>query len=211
MAADEKDRFDSNFLGQDVKKIEEIFSKNTVLYFPPNRFEEPAWLNEENLLNQAEYVDLKRIQGYTSRKVINYSPLHENRNWLFDVAYDRAVFEALTVNVPVSTGATGSNIQVPALLGYDGNATRVFDIALDIVRQVMKDRLGTRFGIGRRLGRVVSLLDDTGQIVSECLSTIQRRNFSDGSLSDRPAGLRPERFSHHQRRGHPRRGGGRRD
>ena len=42
----------SNFITNDNQYPEDptaLFSKNSVLYFPPNRFEEPAWLNEENL------------------------------------------------------------------------------------------------------------------------------------------------------------------
>ena len=31
--------------------------------FPPNRFEEPAWLNEENLKAQAQYMDMKHMYG----------------------------------------------------------------------------------------------------------------------------------------------------
>ena len=40
-----------------------IFAKRCILYFPPNRFEEPAWLNEENLKAQAQYMDLKTYEG----------------------------------------------------------------------------------------------------------------------------------------------------
>ena len=81
-------------------KIESVFSQNCVLYFPPNRFEEPAWLNEENLNAKASYMDLIHLKGYANRKVINYSPLRDNQNWLFDVVYDRAVFETQTTNIP---------------------------------------------------------------------------------------------------------------
>ena len=67
---EENDYYDSN-LGADpatTKKIEDIFSRNSVLYFPFNRFEEPAWLNEENLKAQAQHVDNKLFAGYTNRQ-----------------------------------------------------------------------------------------------------------------------------------------------
>ena len=83
MSSDQNDYFDSNSFHQNKRKIEDIFSQNCVLYFPPNRFEDPAWLNEENLIAKAQYMDLKKLKGYTSRKIINYSPLqallHESR------------------------------------------------------------------------------------------------------------------------------------
>ena len=96
MEPDKADYIDSQFYLDRIfstkkdqeEKIKGIFSRNCILYFPPNRFEEPAWLNEENLKAKAEYMNLKHLQGYTDRKIINYSPLLYNQNWLFEVLYD---------------------------------------------------------------------------------------------------------------------------
>ena len=93
MSPDENDHIASSFSLDNKGSIEELFAKNCVLYFPHNRFEEPAWLNEENLKAQAQYMNLRHMQGYTSRKLIEHSPLHDNQNWLFDLLYDRAVLE----------------------------------------------------------------------------------------------------------------------
>ena len=73
--AEQSSHFNSSVsrVGQD--RLREIFSMNCVTYFPANRFEEPAWLNEDNLKSRAEYMDLTHTQGYTDRKVINYSAL----------------------------------------------------------------------------------------------------------------------------------------
>ena len=162
---DMTDHLDPTIFNESPNRIREIFSRNCVLYFPSNRFEEAAWLNQQNLLSQAEYMDSKRIQGYTNRRVINYSPLHANQNWLFEVVYDRAVFEAQTVNVPLQLGNTGRSLELPAIVGHVGNATSAFDIAHQIVQKVMKDFEGVRFGIGPRHNRIVSLEGSGGQIV----------------------------------------------
>ncbi len=141
------------------KKIEDVFSKNCILYCPPNRFEEPAWLNEENLKAKAKYMDMKHLQGHTERKVINYSPLQDNQNWLFDVAYDRVAFELQVRNI-VATIQDQSHLSgIPVLTGYSGQATNVYEIAIQIVRTVMSMNENIRFGIGRRLDRVVSIMD----------------------------------------------------
>ena len=155
----------SNITRSNGTRIRDIFSKNCVLYFPPNRFEEPAWLNEENLNTQAEYMNLKHIQGYSSRKLMSYSPLHDNQKWLFDVAYDRAVFETQTFNFPMPVQGSGQSVPLPIQIGPSGNATNVYGIALQIVQLVMKDDQSARFGIGRRLNRVVSLEGTAGNIV----------------------------------------------
>ena len=165
MKSEENDYFESSFSLANENKVKNIITHNCVLYFPPNRFEEPAWLNEENLKAQAQYMGLKHIQGYTARKVIDYSPLHDNQNWLFGLIYDRATFELQThrVNIPINNTDTG--IPLPIFAGYSGHAARIYEAALQMV-QVVTRRGDARFGIGRRNNRVVSLESDvTGQIV----------------------------------------------
>ena len=165
MGEDQNSHIVTTMIGRDATRIKDIFSKNCVLYFPPNRFEEPAWLNEEHLKTQAEYMGLKHIRGYSSRRMINYSPLQDNQNWLFDVAYDRAVFETQTVNISMPIQDGGQSVSMPIQIGPSGDATNVYAIALQIVQRVIKDDHGARFGIGRRLNRVVSLEGTTGNIV----------------------------------------------
>ena len=107
------------------EKIKGIFSRNCILYFPPNRFEEPAWLNEENLKAKAEYMNLKHLQGYTDRKIINYSPLLYNQNWLFEVLYDE-----LYQRLPGSTKTAG----------------HVWTAAFEILKQIMRIDFGVNLG-----------------------------------------------------------------
>ena len=165
MSPEENDCIDSSFSLDNKGRIEELFGKNCVLYFPHNRFEEPAWLNEDNLKAQAQHMDLKRMQGSTSRTVIEHSPLHDNQNWLFDVIYDRAAFELQTrnVNLPLKDG----NTTIPLTLhsGYSGDAARMYETVLQMVESITR-RQAARFGIGRRRNRVVSLVSNiTGPIV----------------------------------------------
>ena len=164
MGEDQNSQIVSNINRNNMIKIKDIFSKNCVLYFPANRFEEPAWLNGENLKAPAEYMDLKHVQGYSNRRMISYSPLRDNQNWLFDVAYDRAVFETRTINFPLPV-QDGQSASLPIQIGPSGNATTVYGIALQIVQRVMRNNQSARFGIGQRLNRVVSLEGAAGNIV----------------------------------------------
>ena len=165
MEPEGNDYFDSSFSPNNKGGVEDLFAKRCVLYFPPNRFEEPAWLNEENLKAQAQYMSLKRIQGYTSRRVIDYSPLHDNQNWLFEVVYDRAAFEVQTHRLNLPINDSNATFPLPVFSGYSGHATRTYETALQMVRIVTR-REDARFGIGRRNNRVVSLVSDiTGPIV----------------------------------------------
>ncbi len=163
MHIEKNDHFDSNISPQAEDKIKRIFSRNCVLYFPPNRFEEPAWLNEENLKATAKYMELKNLEGHTNRKVINYSPLHDNQNWLFDVTYDRAAFELQAHNIPLLKDDKNKPVHVPVFSGFSGSASKVYEISLQVVQGVIKENI--RLGIGRRLGRVVSIMEGEKQLV----------------------------------------------
>ena len=158
MDPEENDHLASDFVSK-RKAIESIFSKNCVLYFPPNRFEEPAWLNQKNLNAKAQYMDLEHLQGHTNRKIITYSPLYDNQNWLFDVLYDRSVFE-----IQISIQDSNNTSSLPVFAGYAGNATSIYETALQIVRSITKSQ-NARFRIGGRLARTVSLIGEAKQIV----------------------------------------------
>ncbi len=145
------------------KKLEDIFSKNCILYFPPNRFEEPAWLNEENLKAKANYMELTHLRGYSDRKIINYSPLWDNQNWLFEVIFDQRSFELQTheMDIPINN----QPIRINRFAGYSGQATNIYQIALQIVRNVIGGNKNIRLGIGSRLDRVVSVMEGENRLV----------------------------------------------
>ena len=163
MQPNKYDHFTSNMREANGRgELNRIFSSNCVLYFPPNRFEEPAWLNQENLNAKAQYMDLKHLQGFTDRKIINYAPLYDNQNWLFEVIYDRAAFEIQT-HQTMST-AENSILVIRETLGYSGQSTSTYSTALDIVQTILQTP-NASFGIGRRHNRVVSVESESGQLV----------------------------------------------
>ena len=161
---EENDHFDSSFSLSNKDKVGNIFFQRCVLYFPPNRFEEPAWLNEDNLKAQAQYMNLKHVQGQTERKLINYSPLHENQNWLFDLLYDRAVFEIQTTQLNLPLKDNNATIPLPIFAGYAGIATSIYETALRVVRNVVR-REDARFGVGLRHDRRMSIESGAGQLI----------------------------------------------
>lgn len=146
--------------------LRRMMTTNALLYFPHDRYEEPAWLNQTNLTANAEHMIVPHLQGHTNRRLINYSPLQSNQNWLFDVAYDRAAFEASTKQFPIRISDSEQTINLPVHAGYSGTATNVFNIALEVVQKVMRNNPRAEFRIGQRLARVVSLVSSQGTIVS---------------------------------------------
>lgn len=156
---------DTNLTDAKNIDIKSLFEKNCVLFLPHNRFEEPAWLNERNLTAKAEYMELERVSGYTSRKVLNYSALRHNQNWLFDVVFDRAAFEIQTANVNMPIEQSDRQASIPVLLGYSGQATSAYEVALNVFRSVLRKGAGVRFGIGDRRSREVSIVENGTALV----------------------------------------------
>ena len=163
MKPKENDHFDSSFSPNNKDKVEKIFFQRCVLYFPPNRFEEPAWLNEENLKAQPRYMDINRLSGHTNRKVIASSPLRENQDWLFGVVCDKFYFELAKrpVNLVVGGLVTGTG---ELFEGYAGPSTIAYEIALQIVRATLRKE-DAEFKLGRRNNRVLSLVSPGGLLV----------------------------------------------
>ncbi len=152
--------------------LKKIFESSCILYFPPDRFEEPAWLNKENLRSKAEYTDMRHMQGYTDRRIIQYSPLSHNRNWLFDLIYDYSVFEMHTrpVSVSVANPKHSNNqpahsVNLPLLLGYQGPANSLYAIVLSIIQVIFQADENLRLGIGNRQNRQVSLMHNNQTLV----------------------------------------------
>lgn len=149
--------------------VSDLVSANCLLYFPSNRMEEPAWLNTANLRAKPKYTRAPKIQGETLRRVVAHAPLRDVHDWLYDVAYDRAAFEirSQSFNVPIG-GEAGEDAPVvfplPLFLGYQGDATNAYSVALQILQAILPDWPSTnvRFGIGGRHNRLLSIQSDSG-------------------------------------------------
>lgn len=149
----------------DRKSIElkKMVDSNCSLYFPPNRFEEPSWLNESNLLSKPEHTDKSRIAGKTSRNIICHSPLKANMNWLFDLLLDRELYERQIVKMPIAI-QNGTPMEMPAFMGYRGASHTVYQEAIKLLRVTLKDE-NVRFGVGSRQSRVMSIMSGNDAIV----------------------------------------------
>jgi len=81
------------------QEVENSFFKSVQLFFPPNRFEEPAWMNSENLSNAITYAHRKRLHGISERSIIKYNPMKENQNWMLDLFFDLKINQMKDDNI----------------------------------------------------------------------------------------------------------------
>ncbi|TWB34341.1 putative ATP-binding protein involved in virulence [Nitrospirillum pindoramense] len=159
---DESSFFDTNFHGR-KSDVEGLFSSQCCLYFPVNRFEEPAWLNKDHLLIKSSYSELKHISGYSNRNIICESPLKNNMNWLLDILFDRATLEIVINHTNPSFFASGNQLAgspLPIFSGYSGTSTTIYETIINILHTLFRSSARLRFGIGNRSRRRVSVIRD---------------------------------------------------
>ncbi len=195
--ANDSSHFQSS-LSHNEQAAKELFEKKCCLYFPVNRFEEPAWLNIDNLKDRAAYTELKHINRYSNRSLISTSPLKANRNWLLDLIFDRQTFEIFTQTMALPVGPNQQPINVPVFAGFQGQSSRIYEAVLQLLRTTLRVDGTIRLGAGDRRNRLISILKDevawipnvfqlsTGEVLllNLFLSTLRDYDLSGGSLEN---------------------------
>ena len=139
----------------DTPGAKSLFDKKCCLYFPVNRFEEPAWLNEDNLKGRAIYTEIKHIERISNRTFISTSPLKQNRNWLLDLLLDRHVLEMNLITV-----ANGQALPLKIFNGWAGDGSRIYEAVTQLLRTTLRADQSVRLGVGNRRNRIISILKD---------------------------------------------------
>lgn len=145
----------SNFAKQS-DELKNCLNQATHLFFPPNRFEEPAWLNEMNLLNKASYASLRNYSTYSNRPIVNYAPMWDLQSWLLDLVYDSFALERRSSLVKGAQGA--GQIAAPQLDEVrDGPATRILNPIEDFLRTLFGKTGTVTWIIGARDRRQIGI------------------------------------------------------
>lgn len=174
-----------------------LFKSQCNLYFPPNRFEEPAWLNRDNLNREASYSERKRTTRRSDREIICTAPLKNNLNWLLDVLLDRSISEIKTTNIPLPVQG-GSNINIPMFQGFDGENQKLIAAVTNVLKAIIRVDGNIRLGFGTRHNRIVTVVKDektivpnlfnlsTGehQLINMFLSIIRDYDLSEGTFGE---------------------------
>lgn len=161
---EDNDRLNTN-LGAKVSQLSTVFKESCVLYFPSDRFEEPAWLNHQNLNAKAKFMESKALVGDTTRRIISVSPLIDNQIWFFEVAFDSRVFEAMQRLESVRFEGTDEPSRVAIHLGYLGSASRFVETAIDLIGKILGIENRLQVSIGYRGRRTVSVMEEDRIIV----------------------------------------------
>lgn len=191
----ESSHFHSTFSGSS-ETTKRIFREQCCLYFPVNRFEEPAWLNSDNLKSKASYTELKKVSGYSNRNIICTSPLKDNINWLLDLIFDRQAFDLQVRQVQLPNQDSSDRSLVPVFAGYYGQSANIYEAVLQVIRVILNEEGHIRLGAGTRQRRQISVMKDeevwvpnlfqlsTGevQLINLFLSIVRDYDLSEGEL-----------------------------
>jgi len=136
------------------------------IYFPPNRFEDPAWINHLALKNKIDLTQLNRFKGLSHREVIEYAPMKQNQSWLLDLLFDSYAIERQIINV-----SNNAKLAVPfGMIKHTGPATR---LRIEIDKFILKllDGSGNMtWDLGRRSSRTIGIRAGEKTLTSNLLS-----------------------------------------
>jgi predicted ATP-binding protein involved in virulence len=197
ISADQNSLFSANFEANRAQ-LESFCRNQCCLYFPVNRFEDPAWLNIDNMQSKANYVDLKHVIGHSNRKMICTSPLRTNRNWILDVLLDRSLYETRFTSLPYQAIPTQSPVEVKIFAGYEGPSASVYHAIIRLLKVILRESGNVRLGAGPRSQRQISVMKDektwvpnlfqlsTGetQLFNLFVSILRDYDLSGGSFKD---------------------------
>lgn len=191
----ESNHFGTNFPQKKIE-VQKLINSSCQLYFPSNRFEEPAWLNYENLTERTNYSDLKHISGFSNRQIICLTPLKVNQGWLLDLLFDRQVFEGQYSDLPINIGKQVQMFKI--FSGYNGQSTKIYESILTLLKLILRTDGEIRFGVGNRINRKISIMKNdkawipnlfqlsTGEtlLLNLFLSIIRDYDLSNASFQD---------------------------
>lgn len=163
--ANETSMFNTNFHANPVE-ISKLFGSNCVLYFPPNRFEEPAWLNEQNLNASVRFIERQNIQRVSHRKIVQQSPLVDSKGWLLDVLLDRATYDLKTelINLPIQ-GGSSAFVPCNLFIGFQGNSANIWEATRQLLKLIFGADEDFRFGVGPRQNRTISIVKNESEFI----------------------------------------------
>jgi predicted ATP-binding protein involved in virulence len=142
-----------------LAKIRNAFAGNCVLYFPPNRFEEPSWLNEDNLLGNVKFEQRRNIRNLSERLIFSQRRIAATCDWLLNVVLDKLV-----------VAREGKSQIIPEQQQSDDPNDRLLTAITSILKLILADEqsdVGLSIGNrqNRQLGIVVNRSDGTSKTI----------------------------------------------
>lgn len=156
MKGNESSSFFSSFQNQ-KDEITALFNQNCCIYFPSNRFEDPAWLNTEDWLHAPVFEDPEKEFRRTKRKIIQQKPLIDIKNWLMDLLFDQNIYERTMVPITFPDGRE----EIGWIYSDEGRNKIIRDQISDFLNKLFDidgdEKL--RLGFGNKYSRNITIME----------------------------------------------------
>lgn len=160
----ESSHYSSNF-SERIDELKDSLNRATHIFFPPNRFEEPAWLNELNLRNKASYASLAQYSSHSNRPVVNYAPMRDLQNWLLDLIYDSNAIERQIVQNHMAP--IGGQFGVPQWVDVrEGPASSIIQPIATFLKTLFQKQGVLSWSVGARNNRQIGISIDNKTVTS---------------------------------------------
>lgn len=155
----------------DMKKS---ISSNMLLYFPFSRYEQPAWLNNDNRTSfkiKDSYYDV------STRNIIKNNVIEDTQNWILDLLLDRELYEkqfAPLEHFLPSVSDKTLHATFPVFLGYAGKNNTIIGLINELLTSIYQRKYSdleyARLGVGQKLARNVSIVIKRKSIVEQTIA-----------------------------------------
>lgn len=141
-----------------INILKNIIDNSSIVYLPPNRFEEPAWLNIDNLNRKATIASKLKLSNISNRQIVASSSLDLIIDWLYDTIFAMHISEVRYRTVLQNQTETQPQtfVKVPE---YAGQNTSLFEIIIDILKLIFSkfDFDEIKVNIGSKNNRRIGL------------------------------------------------------
>ena len=145
-------------------KFQEAFDEEIMLFFPFNRYENPAWLNKKEELSFKIKQD---FIGKSNRSFIKGNVIEQVREWILNVVLDAELYERTTSNLvtffelyktPVPLWAKNYNI-LQSSFGRNTSFKRAISNVLSVIYKTKDKNLDfARIGVSKKNYRRISIV-----------------------------------------------------
>lgn len=139
-----------------------IFSKNAILYFPVNRYYNPAWLVERT---DPRIETIKSYVGQDTDNFIKTNVISSIESWILDVILDSELYEKQVINAQpfLLMGGAYQPVNGTLVLTKEGKNTQIQLLINKILTTILKSKIpnleSARFGIStKESGRKISVI-----------------------------------------------------
>ncbi len=136
-----------------------VFDNNVFIYFPVDRYYQPAWINTDND-KLAFNSNSTKLLGKSNVNMIKNDVITDIQQWILDVIMDKLIFEQKIIDLPPETLPNGTQ-RINEIVTHIGKNNDIHNNINRILTMIYKAKdnsiLSARFGLSQKDYRKISI------------------------------------------------------